>query len=521
MKPSMRWQQVESLFHAALIREGSEREIFLSEACSSDPSIRVEVESLIAAHERTGLADLAVQDLLSDLIEETELYLTPGQYINHYQVIGLIGKGGMGIVYKAEDTRLMRPVAIKVFSKRGKGKWAAEPGYLREARAGSALNHPNIVTIHEIGETADITYIIMEYVEAQNLSEIIASSVLASDQILSIAAQICDGLAEVHSRQILHRDVKPANVMVTNRGQVKLLDFGIASPFQALSARQGMAVDSKAQKKSSEVVGTICYMSPEQIRGEPLDERTDIFSFGVLLYEMITGELPFSGQRAMDVAAAILKDAPAQLTATPEGLPQGARDIVMRCLEKDREKRPSSFVEVRKELEYLMLQSPVIMGPQHDQKSSKKGSLFRSPGRYEFNYKPKAPPLPIILVLPFDSLSVRAGEESLGLGLSHMISTNLARVKGLSVVSKAAVERQTERLADSPLGLARELGATLMMEGEMMSMTDGYAIMVRLTEVATGHIIWGSQYFGESSDLFRIQQRLCKEIASALKVDIS
>ena len=521
MKSSKRWQQVETLFHAALIREGSERERFLSSACSFDPALRLEVESLIAAHERTGPADLSIQKLLSNLIEETDLYLTPGQCINHYRIIGLIGRGGMGIVYKAEDTRLMRTVAIKVFSKRADSKWATEAEYLREARAGSSLNHPNVVTIHEIGETDNITYIVMEYVEAQNLSELIGSGSLTPDRMLSIAMQICDGLAEVHSRRILHRDVKPANVMVTSRGQVKLLDFGIAKPFQSLSKEQSMAFDSKAQLKTSEVVGTICYMSPEQIRGERLDERTDIFSFGVLLYEMITGNIPFPGHRAADIMAAILKDAPAHFGPTPEGLPQEVCQFVMRCLKKERDERPSSFHQVREELERLSAQSREAIAQRQGQSPPQTGRFFRRLGRYEFNYKPKAPALPIILILPLDFIGSRGGDESLALGLSHMISTNLARVRGLSVISKAAAEKQPERLANSSLELARELGATLMMEGEMMSLSDGYAIMVRLSEVATSHVIWGGQYFGGSSDLFKIQQTLCRDVASALKIDIS
>jgi serine/threonine protein kinase/tetratricopeptide (TPR) repeat protein len=522
MMSSKRWQQVESLFHAALIREAGERGIFLSEACSFDPTLQLEVESLLAAHERTGPADLAIQDLLSDLIEETDLYLTPGQLINHYQVVGLIGKGGMGIVYKAEDTRLMRTVAIKVFSKRSDSKWAAEAGYLREARAGSAINHPNIVTIHEIGETADITYIIMEYVEAETLSELIASRALDPEEILIIAIQICDGMAEVHSRQIIHRDVKPANVMVSGRGQVKLLDFGIAKPFHMPPDQKDAALDPKAQTKSSEVAGTICYMSPEQIRGESLDERTDIFSFGVLFYEMITGTIPFTGHRVMDVASSIVKDPPAPFGPAPEGVPRQLRDLVMRCLEKEREKRPSSFIQIRKELQEMrLLNSPVTTSQRQEDKSPRPGDSFAVRATHEFNYKPKAPAIPIILVLPLEAIGSREGEDSLGSGFSHMISTNLARIKGLSVISKAAVERQSERLTNSVLELARELGATLLMEGEMMTLTDGYAIMVRLSEVATGHIIWGSQYFGDSSDLFRIQQALCREIAFALKVDIS
>ena len=519
MSSSKRWQQVESLFHAALIRDEGERERFLSEACCSDTMLRLEIESLLVAHQRTGLADRPIQNLLSDLIEETTLYLTPGQLIDHYRVMGLIGKGGMGIVYKAEDTRLMRTVAIKVFSKRADSKWAAESRYLGEARAGSAINHPNIVTIYEVGETPDITYIIMEYVEAQTLSELIDSRALDPRQILSIAIQICEALAEVHSRRIIHRDVKPANVMVTGRGQVKLLDFGIAKSFHPTPAQQASGIDSKADADTGEVAGTISYMSPEQIRGEDLDERTDVFSFGVLLYEMVTGNVPFPGNRAVEIASSILKKAPARFGPIPEGLPQRVCDIVMRCLEKEREKRPASFTGIQAELEELAPQSRRFP-EQSGRKPFQPAGAIETTASPEFNYKPRGPALPIILILPIEAVG-SGGQQSLGYGLSYMISTNLARIKRLSVISKAAAEGHTGRLAGGARELARELGATLLMEGEMISLVDGYAIMVRLIEVATGHVIWGGQYFGESSDLFKIQQTLCIEITSALNIDMS
>lgn len=509
MSLSKRWQQVESLFHAALTHEEGERERFLSEACCSDTMLRLEIESLIEAHQRTGPADRPIQNLLSDLIEETTLYLTPGQFIDRYKVLGLIGKGGMGIVYKAEDTRLMRTVAIKVFSKRADSKWAAELSHLDEARAGSAINHPNIVTIHEMGETPDITYIVMEYVEAQTLSELIDSRALDPGQIISIALQICEAIAEVHSRQIIHRDVKPGNVLVTGRGRVKLLDFGIAKSFYATPMQQVQGVDTKTDADSGVVAGSISYMSPEQIRGEHLDERTDVFSFGVLLYEMITGNMPFPGDRVVEIAAAILKKAPARFGPLPEGLPQPVCDLAMRCLEKEREKRPPSFVRLRAELE--------LQGAQGRRLPEEAIETTASP---QFNYKPGGAALPIILILPIQAIG-SGGQESLGFGLSYMISTNLARIKHLSIISKAAAEDQTRRPVSSGPELARELGATLLMEGEMISLGDGYAIMVRLIEVATGHIMWGRQYFGESSDLFKIQQTMCLEIASALNIDLS
>lgn len=509
MTSSKRWQQVESLFHAALMRKGRARQRLLSEAGSSDPTLRREVESLLAAHERTGLTDIFAQELFDESVGGDDLRLTPGELINHYRLVGLIGKGGMGVVYKAEDTRLMRTVAIKAFPKQAGSAWGEESIYLREARAGSAISHPNIVTIHEISETAEIVYIVMEYLEAQSLGELIGSGSLGFEQVLSIAIQVCDALAAVHSRQIIHRDIKPANVMVTAQGQVKLLDFGIAKTFHT---QQSVAPDAQPQAGSGEVVGTICYMSPEQIRAEPLDERTDIFSFGVLLYEMMTGEMPFHGARAMDVVRSILNEAPREIRPAPEGVPQQARDLVMQCLEKDREKRPPSFTEIRNRLKEQARQI---------EETTRSQERSHAAGLSGFNYKPMAPTLPIILVLPIEVMGADDDEESLGLGLSYMISTNLARIRGLSVISKAAVERQAERPAGNARELAHELGATLLLEGEMLSLDDGYAVMARLSEAGKGRIIWGRQYFGDSSDLFRIHQALCRDVALALNVDMS
>jgi serine/threonine protein kinase/tetratricopeptide (TPR) repeat protein len=506
MTTSKHWQQVESLFNAALFKQGDERRRFLYEACPSDATMRVEVEELLAVHERTGPLDRPINSLVATLVAEDKLSLVPGQIINQYHIIEFIGKGGMGVVYKAEDTMLGRTVAIKVFSKSASSKWSAKSQYVREARAGAAINHPNIVTIYEIGETSDITYIIMEYVEAQSLHELISSSSLDAEQILSISIQACHALAEVHSRRIVHRDVKPANVLVNQRGVVKLLDFGIARPFSGSVLQQTATFDPGSDAETDEVAGTIHYMSPEQIRGESLDERTDIFSFGVLLYEMITGRVPFAGNRIIEIAKSVLKEKPADFDPTSKRLPPQIRDVIMRCLEKDRERRFSSLHEIKDVLEELRRQSRPVTD--------------RQPANtIEFSYSPATPAVPIILVLPFEVLGSGA-EESLGVGLSYMISTNLARIRGLSLISKSAVEGQALPASDNKWELARRLGTTLLLEGEMMSLTDGYAIMARLIDIVTGHIIWGNQYFGGPSNFFKIQQVMSKEIAEALNVDM-
>jgi len=214
--------------------------------------------------------------------------------LSKYRIIEKLGAGGMGEVYKAEDPTLLRTVAIKVLSKEVEQTSGGETRFLREARAASAFNHPNIATIYEIGETGEHTYIVMEYVEGRSLRELISGSEIKPEKVLDIAVQTCDALIEAHARGIIHRDIKPENILVTDRGRVKLVDFGLAKTVSRQAVKGG-ATAAESLTESGTVMGTLSYMSPEQLRGEHLDERTDIFSFGIVLYEIVTGNLPFMG----------------------------------------------------------------------------------------------------------------------------------------------------------------------------------------------------------------------------------
>ena len=446
--------------------------------------------------------------------------------LSKYRIIGKLGSGGMGDVYKAVDPTLLRTVAIKVMSSEGEAGSGGEARFLREARAASAFNHPNIVTIYEIGETNDHSFIVMEYVEGRSLREMVAKSEVQTDKILDIAVQTCDALVEAHSRGIIHRDIKPENILVTNTGRVKLVDFGLAKAV-ASQPFTGAATARESLTEAGTVMGTLSYMSPEQLRGEPLDVRTDIFSFGIVLYEMITGELPFTGSNSFDVAASILKDPAFEIGTVPAGLPRGIRGVIARLLEKRRDDRLSSFVEVKRAIESLEVEARPELVAQGDSRltvqlpapisGQRPGSVAGA--RRSSSKVPAAAPK--ILVLPLQTVGSDEGSAYIGIGLAHAITTDLAKIKGLSVLSKSAGAGRIDEVGRGARELARELGATILLEGEVMRAGQTIGVMARLTDAELGHVLWGSQYRGDAGDLFSFQDAVCEGVAEALKLSIS
>ncbi len=441
--------------------------------------------------------------------------------LTRYRVIEKLGAGGMGEVYKADDLQLLRTVAIKVLSKTERHLPGAGLRFLREARAASQINHPNIVTIHEVGETDENAFIVMEYVEGRSLRHCITTRSLKPEAVLDVARQICDALAEAHSRGVIHRDVKPENILVTERGLVKVLDFGLAKAFGTFNSALRGPTMINSLTESGTVMGTLSYMSPEQLLGRELDERTDIFSFGIMLYEVIMGRLPFSGESPFDVAASILKDRAAEIDELPAGFPRGLDRVVMRCLERNRERRFSSFINLKNALlacpEQAVGQTVAVSLPAESPQESAKSWQVSATGNQSRRSSP-----PTILVLPLEA--VGSGEESsfIGVGLAHAIITDLAKIGGLSVLSKAAGAGRIDQIQQTGAhNLARQLGATIILEGEVMRSGEVIGIMARLTDAESGRVIWGAQYRGDVSDLFSIQDAVCESVASALKLSIS
>src|SRR5690349_18528596 len=336
-----RWQQVKEIFNAAIARGPQERSSFISQACSGDEQLRSEVESLIASHEQSGdFIDQPAFEVAASLIAGERAELAPGYTIGSYEVRSFISRGGMGEVYLAEDKRLGRKVALKLLPATFTSNDDRLRRFEQEARAASALNHPNIITIYEIRQAAGTHIIATEYVEGETLRQHLVRAPLTLSETLNIAIQIADALSAAHKAGIVHRDIKPENVMLRPDGYVKVLDFGLAK----LSEQASPLVSSEAptiqvRTGSGIVIGTAGYMSPEQARGLAVDGRSDIFSLGAMLYEMITLQKPFHGETPSDTLASILKTEPPSLSQIKPGLPPELNRIVAKTLRKDREER--------------------------------------------------------------------------------------------------------------------------------------------------------------------------------------
>ena len=353
MTPEQR-REVESVVESALALEGTKRVEYLKSVFGANTELRREVESLLdqASGAGTFLEKPAIE-VAADLLGSESPASFEGRQIGPYRVESLLGAGGMGEVYKAYDTRLRRTVALKFLPK----EYASDPPALelfqREARAASALNHPNIITIYDIAEQHGMQFIVMEYVPGKALDQLIPRTGLRTAESLKYAIQIADALAQAHAAGIVHRDLKPANVMVTNDGQVKMLDFGLAMLTEAPTVAENAILTVQDPTEAGAIVGTISYMSPEQAEGKPVDARSDIFSFGAVLYEMLTGQKAFHGDSRASTLAAILTQEPKPLSEAGPDVPQEFETLIARCLRKDRERRYQHAADLRADLKRL------------------------------------------------------------------------------------------------------------------------------------------------------------------------
>ncbi len=380
MEPN-RWQQIEELYHAALERAPDERAAFLAETCAEDSGLRREVEELLRYD---GAAESFIQgnalafearQLEPEELSQTAPQLLPGQHIGAYKILALLGRGGMGVVYRARDERLRRDVAIKVLP----ASFAHDADRLRrfeqEAHATSALNHPNILTIYDIGAQDGAPFIVAELLEGEELRAQLQDGPLSVRLSVEYAQQIAAGLAAAHGKGVVHRDLKPENLFVTKDGRVKILDFGLAK----LKPQAGELVDSQAatQKQLTEpgaVMGTVSYMAPEQVRGQEADHRADIFAFGVILYEMLAGKRAFNGASVADLMSAILKEEPPELREANAKVAPALEKIVRRCLEKQPERRFQSASDLGFALEALSTPSgSALMTATNELEASKRG----------------------------------------------------------------------------------------------------------------------------------------------------
>jgi len=430
-----------------------------------------------------------------------------GLTLAHYRITAAIGAGGMGDVYRATDSRLGREVALKVLPPGMASSPERLERFQREAKALAALDHPGIVTVHSVEESGGIHFLTMQLVEGLPLDRLIPEAGLPVDRILEIATALADALGAAHEKGIVHRDLKPANVMVTKDGRVKVLDFGLA---KVASSGHGAQIDSELptemRTREGVVMGTMPYMSPEQVQGQAVDHRTDLFSLGILLYEMTTGQRPFRGRSPAELASAILRDTPRPLAELRADLPEELGRVIQRCLEKSAADRFSSARDIRDGLHAVTSEAPLIptvTAPRPVAEADSGGSRAEE-GLW-------------VAVLPFKHRGSDPGLEALAEGLSEEIVTGLSRFSYLRVISRSSTLQYASEAVDVR-AVGKELGARYVMEGSVRHAGSVLRVAVQLVDTSTGAHVWAETFDRpfRPEGTFALQDDLVPRIVSTI-----
>jgi serine/threonine-protein kinase len=563
--PDEHWQNLKQIFHAALALPVAERGAFISESSQGDESLRRSLESLLKSHEETNNfldapAYAAAAEMLVDRAE-----LRNGQLVAHYKIVSLLGEGGMGRVYLAEDTKLHRRVCLKFLSAR----FTANPEWLRrfeqEARAASALNNPNILTIYEIGDADGHRFIATEFIEGNTLRERLRNGIDIHTAI-NLTIQIAAALVAAHRVNIVHRDIKPENIMIRDEdGLVKVLDFGLAKmsvddvPVTSIASEAHADISTT---NPSVLMGTVAYMSPEQARGEEVDARTDIWSLGAVLYEIVSGHLPFTGSSTNEILSAILATTPLPVEELEShDAPSALIDVIAKALNRHKEQRYSSSPELLEDLKVLkesLRATPTIHRSDVASRAAastaaqstrvdteeristaeylvsqvrrhKSGAfvaaillLAIAGGFAVYGWRAKhavaatsSPQIRSLAVLPFKSLD--ANDNYLGIGIADAVIRKIGQTGKLTVRPTSAVLKYAKNDIDSTVA-ARELGADAILEGTVQRGGDRLRVTVNLVRISDGSSLYSDNFDLNAADVFAIQDKVAQQVAARLQV---
>jgi serine/threonine protein kinase/tetratricopeptide (TPR) repeat protein len=461
-----------------------------------------------------------------------------GEVVSHYRVIEKIGSGGMGVVYKAEDSRLGRFVALKFLPDEFSGDRQALERFKREARAASALDHPNICTIHDIGEHEGRPVIVMPHLNGETLKERIAAGALQVDAVLDLSIQIADALAAAHARGIVHRDIKPANVFVTKDGSAKILDFGIAKESAPRSGplSQVPTLDNENLTAAGATVGTVAYMSPEQARGEDIDPRSDLFSFGAVMYEMATGRPVFSGETTAVIFDSILRRTPAPPFQLNPKVPLNLNEIIIKALEKDKNLRYQTATDLKADLQRAKRDSSgaqaSVSGERHLRPGTGRGRavIFGLAAfaavlflvlRLSLNYfRSTGQAIDSIAVLPFVNMGGSPDSDYLSDGITESLIDSLSELPNLKVMSHSAVFRYRGKTIDV-MTAGKELGVRAILTGRVTQRGDSLSVDAELVKVEDNTALWGEQYNRKLADALAVQNDIAARISEKLRLKLS
>ncbi len=525
-----RWQQVKCVLQEALEIAPEQRPAFLDRACSTDHSLRREVESLLSSNNE-------VRSSFMKSAANAGLRLTKGTRLGDFEILSLVGAGGMGEVYRALDRRLERDVAIKVLPRFVSFDPERLSRFEQEAKAAAALNHPNILAVFHMGTYESAPYLVSELLDGETLREQIKRGPIALKKAIDYGLQIAHGLAAAHGKGIVHRDLKPENLFVTSDGRIKILDFGLAKLTHAEPETQ--VTKQTLDTEPGAVLGTVGYMSPEQVRGLGADHHSDIFAFGAILYEMLSGKRAFQGENSADTMSAILKEDPLPLSGSVRGIPPALEHAVKRCLKKNAEQRFQSAEEL------LAAVREIGTSPAVDVAMSRHWYALRWRARAfaplilltlltaviwgAMHYWPnrtlnfaKSPSFEVrsIAVLPLQNLSGDPSQEYLADGMTEELTTDLAKIAHLRVISHTSVAQY--KVAKKPLpDIARELNVDAVVEGSVMRSGDRVRITAQLIHAPTDRHMWAESYERDEGEVMRLEHQVALAIAHEVSLQLS